>query len=70
MTARVAHAWMQQDGRRAVAPAVVGPYLAAVNGDHDLTHDRDYRMPHRAMSRGFPGLGISVDDPFAETDHE
>jgi hypothetical protein len=27
---------MQQDERRAVAPAVVGPYFAAVNGDHHL----------------------------------
>jgi hypothetical protein len=30
---------MQQDERRAVAPAVVAPYFAAVNGDHHLGHN-------------------------------
>jgi hypothetical protein len=41
---RVTNTGMQQDERRA-ASAVVCPYLAAVDGDHRLSHEPDYRTP-------------------------
>src|SRR5205085_9604320 len=36
---RVADARVQQDERRGAAAAVIGPYLAAVDGDHRLSHE-------------------------------
>jgi hypothetical protein len=41
---------MQQDERRALAPAVVGPYFAAVNGDHHLGHNLGLSHIARAVS--------------------
>jgi hypothetical protein len=55
---------MQQDERRAAASAVVGPYLTAVDGDHRLSHEPDYRTPPRPCHeiyiqqwRSLPGQG-------------
>ena len=54
---------VQQDERRAVAPAVVapavvGPYVAAVDGDYRLSHESGLSHIGPAMSRGLrPGDG-------------
>ena len=64
--ARVADARVQQDKRQAVASAVVGPYLATLNGDHRLTHESRLSHTSPAVSRRFTSgrrLFVSVPPP-------